>query len=359
MSSVRIMTRDFANPLTLPPVELKPVRYAAHAIGGPKTAEVAVTAVDGDSRGIWELLEWLRCPIEIYDKNESCVWWGYVAGVTINVGAISVSVSLDSMSNRVAAMYSTAENQKATTDWVQDDSSVSIYGTKEILLTSSIIGVDMAQYVRDVMLGFAKKPISEVEIGDTGQVSASLDCRGWWSTLDWKYYSAIDGTAVDTVNQIANMVTACGQFLIGTEIKGGSGLYCSPFRDGTNTALFEIFELLNVGDGPGNRLLATVTKSREVVINVEPALNTNNIGIFIKEDGSVEDKWGNPAYASACPVGVWAQLKDVIPGSLDFGLLADPTVFFVEEAEYDVERERYYPIAKGQSTSIGTRINEG
>lgn len=516
--SVRLLDRGFSDPLIIPAVELVPERYSWHSIGGPMSADIAVKATSDDSRALWEMLEWLRCPIEIFDHNQKCVWWGYVSEIEITVGALTVGVSIDSMSNKVATLYETETQQKATTAWEQDDGSVSTYGTKELLLTSTTIGQDAAEYLRDEFLNYYKKPIPNISIdSEPGKLSARLICRGWWSTLSWKYYSNIAGKvsyedtgsgltslgdasarsklaqsfqivgdtvweaqfiklrmkkeetpadnlvvglhsdsagkpgsllasaslsgasvnenlnwqtlqlsakvalavgttywlvversgAVDATNyymidanedlgyadgvmmiwngsawvtrdpdadmlfyvggveettkQITNIITACGQFITGTEIKNVSGISVDPFRQGDNDGLFEAESLLDIGSSSGKRLISSVTRGREVVISAEPSLNPYNIGLFILEDGRVENTWGDKAYASSCPVGVWAKLKDVVPGSLDFGLLADPTVFFVEEATYEVNSDLYIPVPRGQGApfGIGTKISEG
>jgi len=360
--SVRLMDRGFNNPLIIPAVDLIPSQYTWKALGGPDSAEIDVKTTSKDSRALWEMLECLRCPIEIFDHNQACVWWGYVSEVEINVGALTVGVSLDSMSNKVATLYETTTKQKATTTWAQDNDAVSIYGTKEMLLTSTVVGKSAAEFLRDEMLKYYKKPIPQVTISEgSRELSAQLSCRGWWQTLDWRYYSAITGPDVETTTQIANIITACGEFISGTEIKDVSGISIEPFRQGDNSALFEIESLMEIGTSSGYRLLSRVTRGREVVVSAEPALDLYKIGIYILEDGSLNNLWGNAGYASMCPVGEWAQLKNVIPGSLDFGLLADPTIFFVEEATYDIANERYTPTARGQGApfGIGTKISEG
>jgi len=360
--SVRLLERGFENPLILPAVELIPAQYTWNTMGGPHSADIDVKTTSKDSRSIWELLEWLRCPIEIFDHNQTCVWWGYVSEIEISVGALTVGVTMDSMSNKVATLFETDTKQKATTTWNQDDGSVSTYGTKELLLTSTTIGQDAAEFLRDEFLNFYKKPIPNMSIeGAKGELSARLNCRGWWSTLSWKYYSAIAGAAVPTTTQIANIISACGQFITGTQINNVSGISVDPFRQGDNDGLFEAESLLEIGSSSGKRLISTVTREREVIIAEEPALDPYKIGIYILEDGSLKNLWGDASYASMCPVGAWAQLKDVIPGSLDFGLLADPTIFFIEEATYDIANERYIPVPRGQNSpfGIGTKISEG
>lgn len=360
--SVRLMERNFSDPLITPPVRLKPISYSWHAMGGPLSADIEVELLGTDTRAIWETLEWLRCPIEIYDENEKCVWWGLVDDIEMTRGNLVIGVSLDSMGNRIAAIYENDTKQKSITSWNQDDDSVSVYGTKELILSSTVIGQTAADYYRDEILEYSKKPIPEITFGEeVGQSSARITARGWWKSLGWKYYSAVEGSLTSTTQQIANIVSSCGQFFTGTEIKKSSGISTDPFRNGDNNALFEVEALLAVGTNSGKRLLSMVSKDREVIVFEEPNLSSDQIELYIRENGEAEDIFGSKSIGATCPVGIWARLKDVIPGSLDFGILSDPSVFFVEEASFHIQSGRYIPIARGQGTpyGIGTRISEG
>jgi len=40
-------------------------------------------------------------------------------------------------------------------------------------------------------------------------------------------------------------------------------------------------------------------------------------------------------------VAIWCHLVDVIPPTVDLALVADPSLFFIEEAEYDVASGSY------------------
>lgn len=511
--SVRILQRDFQNPLTLPPIKMIPEWYSYSAIGGPKQAEIEVKT--SEDRALWELLEYLRCPVEINDDRETLVWWGYVNRIEITIDAVTVSVNLDEMFNRVSVIYSDADG-KGKTSWIQENDSVSVYGTKEIIYTTSIEGWDYAAAYAAIKLAEHKKPVPNPDIADPAEPSARLSCKGWFETLDWKYYGNIAGResyeetasesqeigrisgnqkaaqsfqlasssgwladriqvrvrkeenpidnlilslcsdnsgvpgsvlvseslsaaeipesfdwinfelttsvnlaagatywivlersgAVDSSNyylcnvneelgylrgvfriyngswaardpdadllfivigesettkQIQDIVSSCGQFISGVDLKVTSGITTSQYREGENSAKYELMELLKAGESSGQRLLATVTKDRELVVDKEPELDTYKIGLYLKSDGSLENEWNDPAYDRKCPVAVWARLKDVIPGSLDLGLLADPTIFFVEEAEYNVKKRRYYPTGKSTKSafSVGTLIMDG
>ncbi len=513
--SIRIMERNFQNPLTLPKVDFKPERYSFHAIGGPKSATIQIKGAN--ERAVWELLEYLRCPVEILDDRESCVWWGYVNSVEINVGSLKVGVSLEEMHNQIAVMYSEG-NAKAMTAFAYDGVSVATYGTKELVATLSEANQAMAEAFRSNLLNAAKYPIPIIDITDRrSDLTATLNCFGWFRTLDWKYYARsglreaydIEGIAtqdvgrastnqriaqsfyfddqyqwslanvrvrcrkigspgdglimevcassanqpgtviasytlnnseistslgwvdfpfyqsgfvqlspnttywlvlrrsggldnnnyyvvgvneqlgynrgifrlfngstwasrspdadmnfqltgyLDNTIQIGNIIDSASQFLTGWELRGvTAGVVSDPARNGDTTALHNLVNLLSTGN---NRLLATITRDRRLIVYPEPAPDPYRPDIYLLSDGSVQNIWGDPSYATTCPVGVWARLKDVIPGSVDLGLIADPTMLFIEEAEYDIENRRYLPTTRLQNNplSVGTRMRDG
>jgi len=135
----------------------------------------------------------------------------------------------------------------------------------------------------------------------------------------------------DTAIQIKNIVTAAGEFITAVDLDCYSGLPISQFRDGDGLALYEVEEMLKMGTSNFRRMLATVDINRRVRIYEEP---TNDNPYLISKKGELRDALDNPVRAEQCPVGVYARLKDVIPGSLDTSKLADPSLMFVDEAEY-------------------------
>jgi len=58
-------------------------------------------------------------------------------------------------------------------------------------------------------------------------------------------------------------------------------------------------------------------------------------------DVEIFDENDKPVPLSDCPVAVWVRLKDVIPGSANTSRLSEPSIFFVEEAEYNPSNNTY------------------
>ncbi|MHB9031926.1 MAG: hypothetical protein ACYC6L_02650 [Anaerolineae bacterium] len=353
---VRLLERGFSDYLRAAGQwKLTPERYSWHSIGGPQDADIILEG--RDEQAAWEALELLRCPIEIYNEQRVCAWWGYVHEVSVSVGAITMGVNLDGLANKVAVSYETDAGEQATTAWAQDADSVALYGTKELLLSAEIKGQTAAEALRTVYLAGAKTPVAQFNVSQ-GELVIKLHCLGWWQTLDWKYYAAATGSTSDTTAQIAAMVTAAGQFLTGSVVRATSGVTCDPYRSGENTAKAEIEALLAAGNSSGAGLLAWVNQLRELEINAEPSAAAQ---YYLDRNGRFTDLYGNAGVGSTCPVGVWAELKDVVPGSVDYAVVSAPTLFLIEEANYEVAARRYTPKPRGQRSDygVGTRIQEG
>ncbi len=352
--STVVYERDFSGTIkSLPGVAIDVERYSFTALGGPLQLSAKAT---GPELGLWELIETLRCPIEVLDPLGTCIWWGYVARVTIRAGAIEVGVSLDTMFNNVAVAYSYIEpgsqsvGQRKTTAYSSDADSVGEYGTKDVLLSLGGATDAQATQVRDTLLNQNRYPIPywQKAFSTGGKITAAIEARGWWSTLGWRMYAKSTAASIETTTQIANAITGVGQFLTGTEIETASGISTSEYRDGDTTAQAEIEELLRSGTTANRRLRSLVTRERRVRVLAEPTAGSGDYALSAK--GVLFDNYGNPAQIQTCPAGMWIKLRDTIPGTVDLSRLAEPSRIFVEEAEFSPARDEYRPFARGVPT---------
>jgi hypothetical protein len=173
-------------------VVLQPNSYRVASLGGP--VEASITAY-GTRESLYDLIEWLRCPIRMFDSFAQNLFWGYINEVQIRTDALEIAVTLDSMANKVAVEYSSMTpgqavvGQQVITDWQQNDVSIATYGTKELIATLSDVSTNLAEVKRGLLLEEKKYPLTTWYMsGQQGSLSATLLCKGWWSTLDWKYY---------------------------------------------------------------------------------------------------------------------------------------------------------------------------
>jgi len=145
-----------------------------------------------------------------------------------------------------------------------------------------------------------------------------------------------------TTDQIEMLLENCGQFFQGTIIENESGINTNPYRSGDTAGLYEFEKLLRAGTSNNRRLLCEVTRTRYLRIyeeNSEPSKAVDSYALDKK--GQLLTSTLTPIDISLCPVGIWCHLQDVIPARVDFSLISDPSLFFIDEAEYNVNDDEY------------------
>lgn len=343
--NVSIKNRDFTNEVVLVSADLHPAELAWSALGGPSRATIDVKSTERNE--LWQLLDLLRSPLVVYDDQMAPCWWGFVSGVEIAYNNLVIGVTLDGLYNRIAVAYGRIANagdtagERATTEWVQDTESAGEYGIRELLYSSSATSDEHALAAQAMLIASYKKPAPVVtqarSMSGKGGISRSqLICQGWYQTLDWRYYANAVTNSLDTAEQAAAIATDKGQFFAGVVREVTSGIVTSPYRDGDASAKYWIDELCKMGTANNRRMLPTVDVNRQFILSEEP---TSAQPFFIRSDGSLYDTFGIPLLKTSAPVGQWVRLQDVIPGSVDLNQFADPTLFFLESASYNVAQD--------------------
>jgi hypothetical protein len=101
-----------------------------------------------------------------------------------------------------------------------------------------------------------------------------------------------------------------------------------PRRDGSNTGLVYITELLNAGSINARPMLAYVDKNRYLHVYERIAETTEYI---MRDDGNLETILGKIIQPEDCVSAAWVRVKDV-PDTL--GGISAMRPFFIERAEY-------------------------
>ena len=139
---------------------------------------------------------------------------------------------------------------------------------------------------------------------------------------------------ISTTDQITNLITNVGEFIVSTTIQDASGVTSDPNRDGDTTALKELIKLLEAGTTNDRRLLAPISINRIMTVKQEPLPQSIDGSYKLDSDGRLLGANDQLVPETDCVVGEWAYLKDVIPNTVDVTLVATPSPFFIEEAEY-------------------------
>jgi len=197
-TTVRFKNRDSLNEdaLILQGITASATGMSWEAQGGPKRARLQLA---GPDMALWQAYQMLRYGVEIRNQLGEPIWWGYVHSVDINVASLSFGLSLDNMSNSIAVNYLTPDGEVAQTDFLADDESVLAYGTKQLLVSADGYTATAATQRRANELNRRKLPKSTApQSGGSGGrsdegISVTLECRGWFDTIGWRYYSRVEG----------------------------------------------------------------------------------------------------------------------------------------------------------------------
>lgn len=182
---VSLVDRDFRPVLALPDVRIVPTHWGDAATGGP---EYAIVEVYGSEAALWNCLDWLRYGLEISNEHGQAVWWGYVESVGLETPTVSVSVSLDDVSNSIKVEYG-----DDATGYSEDAGSIAEYGRKQRVLSVDPVLANSVGERQAVELANSRAPRPVQDIRASGQGRATLRCVGWLKSLGWLYYSRAHG----------------------------------------------------------------------------------------------------------------------------------------------------------------------
>lgn len=314
--------------------------FSRSAMGGPKQAQLSIAA--RNQNVLIKYLSRLRYPVVLLDERSQPVWWGYISEVSVKLGNVQLGVSIDNMFNSVTVIYQqlVVGGGTGTTETVtaaaEDLDSIADFGHKEALESMGNATLTEAENMRDILLAQRHYPVSSMGLAELSEENrCTIYCRGWWDTLGWQYVSNGSDAGVVTTTQIANIIAAKGQFILGTEILDASGITCSEFLNGKSTSLQEIETYLKAGVSGGARLLARVTPDRIVQLYEEPSILEPKY-IFTR-DGHVQTAQHLTVPNHMCPAGEWIIMQEAV--DIWQGVMANPTKVFIEEVSYDAQSD--------------------
>lgn len=296
---------------TPPGLRYQTRRMTWGVMGGPLQADVDAT---GSPVRLWQLVELLRCPVEIWDKY-GYAWWGYVDGVTVRLTGTEFGFYLDKMYNRVAVTYSYITpgtqivGQRKTTAWVNDAASIAMYGTKEYLSSEGGMSNAAAIALRDALLAQFSRPGGIPSLKGRSQgMTATIQCRGWWNTLGWKYarvdpVTAVSYTTTSATEQAVGSANSNSKVMqqvkIGTKSVNVLQLQVYARKQGSPTDNFSlaVYALDGSGNPTGSALASGTAAGSEmssslgwVAVTVsEKELAANTLyGLQVSRSGSVD-----------------------------------------------------------------------
>lgn len=177
-----------------PDINIRHDFHSGGRLGGPYHAEMTAT---GNINALWDCFLWLRRPVEIFNPRGQSVWWGYVNEIRLETAGFSVSMSLDSMANKVSVLYSYkngTEYLTGDTGALDDTGSQARYGIKEYSHTLGDNNSLSATAMRATLLKELRYPSSDyASRGSSKEPTVTILCNGWIDTLSWRIFDRLEG----------------------------------------------------------------------------------------------------------------------------------------------------------------------
>lgn len=328
------------------PYKLKPIRWSWMRPGGCYRAEIEV---HGRQRDVLNNLpSLLRTPVQIRNNNHTKVWNGFVNDIEIYTDELTIGMSLDNLYNSVAIAYTLLDAGEsngisALTTVAFDSDSIARFGTKERIEPYGNATTYQASLVRDRFLQKYRTVLPDTRPGGNKTISGKLICRGWWETLDWRYYANYGTDLVAIDEQIAAIEVAVGEFFAGTDIVTPHTVESNEYRDGYKTAKEIIEELILTPSDDGKNYTAWATLDRYIRLEQEPDPAITDW--LLMPDGQFRTFLNGIPDPGVEIIG-WTQLRGVLPAS-DWGYLISPTPLYLEENEFDANTLQYSWRARG------------
>lgn len=135
---------------------------------------------------------------------------------------------------------------------------------------------------------------------------------------------------VDTGTQITSMLQATSGYIAVQSV--ATGVVSNQYREGELVIYDELQVLLRAGTSSGNRLIASTTRNKSVVVSAKADKSTARW--IWQGQNDLVDMYGQPAEPGLLPAGEWVKLGD----ASDLGPWSALSPIFVERVEYSANR---------------------
>lgn len=240
--------------------------------------------------------------------------------------AIRTDTSGSPSSTVLEAVTTTGSTLNEDMDWLKSTFSLATaltYGATYWLVISRTGSNDPANYYM--------VDLSE-DLGYTGGVFKLWNGSAWASRTPDVDMPFQIWSHRETTNQISDMLTTAGQFLVAQDIQLSSGIYSRQYRNNDQTAQAELEPLLKAGKSGGRRLLASVTPDRVVHVLEEPVYDSASSPLLNESMQVLNADGVTPWEPGKLPAGMWLTLTNELPDDADV---------FIERAEYDAINGAY------------------
>lgn len=282
--------------------------------------------------------------VNSYSEDGGLAWEGYISKMELFLNDKVLTVSIDSMSNRIWVRYTEATDGLVTPSTVAEDTdSQDLYGIKESVLIGGTLSSTVADQVAQNKVNtyaYPRKPFSKLKAG-RGNPYMKVTCSGYFSTLDWIRYNqtAAQGTQLSHL-QIADIITSAGQYVDSSQLATGDSVVSKEY-DRDDRAGEAISAIARASDSNNERYLVGMRGGRvfkyEKVTDIDTSPELIDYGYRVRSGKAEVSELGSGRVIDLSMVraGKWVKAEDAYGSSVS-GVtpLKDPRNSFAETVTY-------------------------
>lgn len=330
--------------------EILSYAHTINSFGGFDTLRISI-ALTFD-----KIEEWISGGIgkhmEVRNSSGSIVWEGLVEKLTITAGAMSVTLGpLTEIANRVLVTFTDIDNNVANVQGTADETllaehttSQKLYGIIEKILSGGTLGRNEANDVRDTYLQDNAFPRTSFSFNFSPGAGASpiinIECVGYSRFLDLFSYNNVTANFYTGTEKITDVLAADPNSVVDSQRLDTNAIGAFEYDNNNRTGLTVIKEVVNTGDGSGNRWLFYMDEGRTAYYKAVPEeiyylyrLRSGNNKITTYNGTTVAPWDVRP--------GRWIAVTDLLSISARYSrfhtiedLLADQSVSFIESISF-------------------------
>ncbi len=310
------------------------------AVGGYDSASFGI------SNNIQYIEEWIENGlgrhIETFNPSLETRWEGFVNSIQVSIGPLSFTRGpLLNVANNVKGKYTDFSSGVADeTSFVPDTDSQNLFGIHKKIINVGKVSSTTANNILNTYVNENKYPESSQSLGDSGGLSLSVSCLGYYHMMKYIYNkTSVDKDSTYTLREkIIDVIGADINSLISSDESQLTTNTLSVFEyENEDKPAFDLIkEMLVMGsDANNNRMLFgiygdRVPEYRQVPTDILYTQRLSDVGVNLQTQvGGEVEPWD-------VQVGQWVQFTDFLIGRdlPNETFREDPRVMFIESISY-------------------------
>ncbi len=262
-------------------------------------------------------------------------WEGLVWEVSATLPGATITKSLGDMANRVYVEYADELTNANTVSSASEDTDLqAIYGIKEVYIPGGTrSGTNAGEYAGRYLESHKYPPaIREITGRPMGLGEITLDCKGYYQTLSFQYYTSSTTGTQDSATTIGNINTSKGQFIASADLDA-TGRTAPRHFEQRQTAWEQMLSLVGLGTANDLKYFLGV-KSGRVLTGWEEPITLRYVKYPARPGGWFDAVGGFPLEYWQVEPGQWVSVA-LPPGDSDPVSYLNPRAMLIGSCVYD------------------------